>query len=251
MRLKGRYWADVCSGTGPVSRALRKLKVASREWEYNHGPWGDVTQARNTRCLLADIRRRRCRGGMFAPPCGTFSNALFWTGRLRSQEEPWGKSRGLNDRQREKVVDANRITRAVLRLIKAMHAAGLPWVIENPDSSLIWHLPYLRDIVLDKKVLVVKSDQCRYGRSWRKRTRFVCGNIDADDLGRLAKTCAGTRGVCPHNGGAKHFQLQGASPSGVLWTTIAAAYPPRMAAAIAHALTAADFGREMNEGRRV
>ena len=74
---------------------------------------GDVTVSENVRCLCSDVHCGRCRGGMFAPPCGTFSNALFWTGRLRSQEEPWDKSRGLNDKQRAKVQDANKITRAV------------------------------------------------------------------------------------------------------------------------------------------
>ena len=183
---------------------------------------------------------------MFAPPCGSFSNALFWTGRLRSQEEPWGKSRGLNERQTAKVLEANRITRAVIRLVRAMDRAGLPWIVENPDSSLIWHLPFFRDIVNKSHVEVVRADHCRFGRSWRKRTRFVCGNIAREDLGRLDKQCAGTRGVCPHNSDHKHFQLQGASPSGVLWTTIAAAYPPKMAAALAHALTACALEEDMN-----
>ena len=44
----------------------------------------------------------------------------------------------------------------------------------------------------------------------------------------------------------RHFQLQGASPSGHLWTTLAAAYPTRMARTVAHAVTARDLGRRVN-----
>ena len=230
-----------------MSKALRRLGVASREWEYNHGPWGDITRRENVRGLYSDIRRRKCRGSSLAPLCGTFSNALFWSGRLRSRWEPWGLSHGLTPAQREKVKAANRVVRAVIGIVKALHAAGLPWVVENPDTSLLWWLPFFLKIVDDPKVQVIKADHCRFRRPWKKRTRFICGNIAGDDLGRLSKLCAGSGGRCPHNSSGRHFQLQGQSPSGVLWTTLAAAYPTGMANAIAHALTAADLGRLIND----
>ena len=97
---------------------------------------------------------------MFAPPCGTFSNALFWTGRLRSRTEPWGKSRDLTEAQRAKVKAAKKIVRAVLGLVNFVHERGVPWIVENPDTSLMWHLPFFREIVKDPAVIVVQSDQC-------------------------------------------------------------------------------------------
>ena len=48
-----------------------------------------------------------------APPCSSFSNALFWTGRLRSRREPWGLAKGLNAKHRAKVSLANKIVRPV------------------------------------------------------------------------------------------------------------------------------------------
>ena len=41
--LKGQYVADICSGTGGVSRAVVKLGVPSRCWELSHGVFGDIT----------------------------------------------------------------------------------------------------------------------------------------------------------------------------------------------------------------
>ena len=181
---------------------------------------------------------------MLAPPCGSFSNALFWTGRLQSSREPWGLSKGLNAKQRAKVLAANKIVRAIIGCVKALHKAGLPWIVEKPETSVIWFLPFFANIVDSPSVRVVQADHCRFAKQWKKRTRFICGNIDDDDdLGRLSKTCCGTRGNCRHTDSGRYFQFQGASPLGQLWTTLAAAYPTQTASAIAHALTARDLGR--------
>ena len=131
--------------------------------------------------------------------------------------------------------------------VKALHGADLPWIVESPETSLLWFVPYFAMIVEDPIVRVVKADQCRFGKAWKKRTRFIFGNIDDDDLPRPSKTGCGTRGDCPHTDSGRHFQLQVASPSGQLWTRLAAAYPTRMASDIAHALTAQDLGRLVNE----
>ena len=235
--MRGHYWADFCSGSGVVSKALRAIGVAAREWESSHGEWGDITRRINLRGVISDVRCGRCLGCCLAPPCGTFSSSLFWTGRLRSASEPWGLSRGLTDAQLKKVALSNIVVRSVLWLIGIFHRLRLPWICENPFSSLLWLLPQFKRLARDKHVKLVTADQCRFGRPWRKRTLFMCGNIDSDDLGRLAKTCDGTRGYCPHRDGP-HFVLQGAAPGGRAYTAIAAEYPPAMAKAIAHALTA-------------
>ena len=123
-------------------------------------------------------------------------------------------------------------------------------VCENPDTSLLWFISYFLKIVHDPKVKVVKATHCRFNRPWKKRTRFLVGNVDDDDLKRLSKLCGGTRRYCPHTESGRHFLLQGASPNGQLWTSLAAAYPPAMANAIAHALTARDLGELINRSCR-
>ena len=243
--MHGRYWADFCSGSGVVAKALREVGVAAREWEREHGEWGDITRRSNLRTVRSDASSGRCLGCCLAPPCGTFSSSLFWTGRLRSASEPWGLTCGLTDSQREKVDLANLIVRSVLWLIGLFHRLRLPWICENPKSSLLWLLPQFQRLARDRRVRLVTADHCRFGRPWRKRTLFMCGNIDSDDLSRLAATCEGTRGYCPHRDGP-HFILQGAAKGGRAYTAIAAEYPPAMAAAIAHALTAETLARHLH-----
>ena len=131
VHFKNHYWAGICAGCGVVSKALRRLGVAAREWEFNHGSWGDITVRENLRGLSSDVKRRRCRGGMFAPPCGTFSNAFLLTGTIRSTTEPLGKTRDLTEAQRAKVKAANKIVRAVLRIVKLFHEHWVPWIVEQ------------------------------------------------------------------------------------------------------------------------
>ena len=122
---------------------------------------GDVTVWENLRGLYSDVKRKRCRGGMFAPPCGTFSNALFWTGRLRSTTEPWGKSRDLTEAQRAKVKAANKIVRAVLRTVNLSRTRS---ALDRREPRYVAFVAptFFRDIVKDAAVIVVQSDQCRF-----------------------------------------------------------------------------------------
>lgn len=105
------------------------------------------------------------------------------------------------------------------------------------------------EVVHDPNVKVVRADHCRFSRTWKKRTRFLVGNIDDDDLKRLSNMCCGTQGYCLHTESGRRFLLQGSSPNGKLWTSLAAVCPPAMAGAIAHAVTAKDFGELINGSR--
>ena len=41
----------------------------------------------------------------------------------------------------------------------------------------------LLKIAQDLRVRVIRADHCRFGRMWKKRSRFLCGNIEQDDVG--------------------------------------------------------------------
>ena len=109
-----------------------------------------------------------------------------------------GLTKGLIEKPREKVRQASKIARAVIACVKALHGAGLTWITENPEMSLLWFVQYFANIAGDPTVSLVKADQCRFGRPWKNRTHFTCGNIDDDDLGRLSKTLRHQRRLSPH-----------------------------------------------------
>jgi len=126
--------------------------------------------------------------------------------------------------------------RAALTLIEILEELALPWIFEHPHASYCFKneewLRILRRPHVHERVL----DQCRYGAKWRKRTRMICGNCDEYTSERLSLRCTGKRGFCSHNG-RKHLRLEGVSPQGVAWTSIAQAYPPRLCHAVAAVLT--------------
>eukprot|EP00972_Heterocapsa_arctica_P086682 12778374-Heterocapsa_arctica.AAC.1 len=100
----------------------------------------------------------------------------------------------------------------------------------------MWYVPELIKLALADHVTTVVSDFCQYGKRWRKRTRFLCGNIDPSFLHRMDRQCQGRHGVCSKSH-QLHFQLTGSSPQGIPWTRIAQPYPPVLCHALAHALT--------------
>ena len=148
---------------------------------------------------------------------------------------PWGLD-GLGARDAEKVELGNACLRSALRVIHAFHKAGRPWILENPTGSRMWCVPELMKLRGDRQCLVIDTDFCGFGRPWRKRTRFLIGNIPATDCSRMQRFCR-THGVCAFTG-RPHFVLKGLAPGGVPWTRVAMHYPPELCKAIAFALTA-------------
>ena len=81
----------------------------------------------------------------------------------------------------------------------------------------------------------VFTDFCQYGCRWRKRTKLLCGNLDAQDVARLEKLCTG-RGLCSRTH-LPHLQLTGSNHQGIPWTRIAQPYPTGLCRDLAFTLT--------------
>ena len=112
----------------------------------------------------------------------------------------------------------------------------VPWVIEHPRSSRAWYLPFFRQLVKRKHIIVCDMDQCQYGTRWRKSTRLICSRIDACSAPRLQSKChKDSKGNCSKTH-KPHIQLRGTHPSGVPWTSVAASYPKQMAKHVAFCL---------------
>ena len=235
--MNGCYVADLFSGAGGVARAIRRTGFAAREFDVANGPEGDLTKRSVWRGIVSDVRRGFVLGAMLAPPCASFSPARDRTGALRSRDFPMGLP-NLSEPDRLRVESGNACLEAAAKLLNVFHSAGLPWILENPHASKMWWHPRLEQLHSDSLVTVVVADFCQFNRPWRKRTRFLCGNINPDYLCRLAKRCEGKGGLCSATG-LRHFVLKGNSPQGVAWTRIAQPYPGQLSYALAYALTAA------------
>ena len=235
--LKGQYIADVFSGDGGVSNAIRALGFSAKEIEILQGPDSDLTLPAVRQKLKQDSKNTNLIAVMFAPPCSSFSPARDRTSIIRTKQQPWGiDSHLLNDKDTFKVSVGNKCFRATFDVIRSLDLHKTPWILENPHASKCWYLPQLITLANRPHVQTVVTDFCQFGTLWRKRTRFLCGNMDSIDLHRLQHTCTGI-GICSKTG-KQHFQLTGSNSKGVPWTRIAQPYPLKLCRALAHALSA-------------
>jgi hypothetical protein len=75
----------------------------------------------------------------------------------------------------------------------------------------------------------VDFHQCQFQAPWRKATKVVAWFSPSLQL--LSRRCVGRRGICSASG-RHHIVLSGAGPDGRKYTSIAAAYPTRLAQAL-------------------
>ena len=234
---KGHYVADLFSGKGGVANACEALGFRANRWDIRHGHQCDLTNRRVLRKLEIDIHKGRIIAMMMAPPCDSFSVARDRTKVIRSKEFPWGLPFGLTTKESEKIKLGNACFRSCFRLIKLLDRYHIPWILENPNTSKAWYLPYFDHLSKQDHIHVVTCDFCQYNKPWRKRTRFFTGNICYDDLRRIQLLCTGKHGICSRTR-RPHFHLTGCNSHGQNWTAVAQPYPSKLCEGLAYALTA-------------
>ena len=236
---KGSYFGDFFAGSGRISRAANALGFQTRSWELEWGCNHDLTSPHVLSKIKFDIRKRLVLGGMIAPPCLSFSVARDRTGVIRTKDFPWGLP-GLSDKDKEKVDVGNKCMCSAFILIRELDSQKLPWLFEHPHSSKAWYLPELQRLQGSSHVQTVVTDFCQWGAKWRKRTRFLSGNIGEDDAEGCSRICQGHRGFCSRTY-VKHVQLTGKHVSGANYTQLAQAYPHHLC----HRLVRAALSRYM------
>ena len=231
---KGCYLADLFSGHGGVSKAVRKMGFSAREWELLKGDEHDLTNPLVVFKVCEDVRKGKILAAMMAPPCSSFSRARDRTSVIRNRQHPWGVS-GLSKKDADKVKAGNECFLTCFKLIKLFNQYNVPWILENPHSSKCWFLPQMLELEKNDKVQIAVTDFCQYDTKWRKRTRLMVGNVCPNDVQRLNRLCTGKRGNCSRTGD-RHFQLTGSGPGNLPWTRIAQPYPTKLCHSLAHVL---------------
>ena len=230
--LKGQYVADLFSGHGGVAHQCRQLGYAAKEWELCRGSQFDLTKPSVLSKLKRDVQQRLVLAVMLAPPYSSFSTARDRTCVIRNEQYPWGLPEHLlPPADQQQVQNGNACFRAAIQIIKWLNA-----LLENPASSKCWLLPQLQKFEASSCCTVVFTDFCQFGTLWKKRTKFLCGNLDSQDVARIGRLCQG-KGICSRTQ-KKHFQLSGSNHQGVPWTRVAQLYPAQLCKQLAFALTA-------------
>ena len=228
-----RFVADLFSGESGVSRKIRSKGFKARTWELKDGPEFDLTNDLVKARVLKDIIRHRVIACMLAPPCTTFSTARDRTSVIRNRTFPWGLP-NLKPTDHAKVQEGNATMRTAIAVLNACIKTGTPAIMENPATSKCWYTPELEAIAAHDCAASVTTDQCMFGQPWRKRTRFLCVNIDPFDQQRLVRKCLGKDGFCSRTR-EKHFTLSGGQHA-----SRAAAFPRDLCNELAEVLLSAE-----------
>ena len=83
---------------------------------------------------------------------------------------------------------------------------AVPFVIENPEKSMIWETVQMRYVAALSNVRQTRYDFCQFGEAYHKATRLLSWGFQ--HISSRAKTCSGRGGLCSRTG-AKHELLKG------------------------------------------
>ena len=225
-----------------MSRAVRQLGYHSHEYDIRHGPDFDLTSKKVHARLRRDASRGRILGSVLAPVCTSFSTARNRTSVIRTKECSWGVTRQLSDRETTTLAEGNKIALGLLVVLRILAKYRVPFVVENPRSSLLWQLPELRRLFQQFGCHERVCDLCGFGARWRKRTLFVCHRLDESETRGLVRACTGKHS-CSFSG-QEHIRLSGNAPSGVAWTRVAQTYPQRLSTCLAKCILAEQRARD-------
>ena len=97
----------------------------------------------------------------------------------RSVTEPQGK-KDMPKRYRPLIRDANRITTNTFKVLGKAHKLGILTSVENPGSSILWHVPCFKKWAKICKAQRCTFDMGAYQMPFRKRTSvFYAGQCVA------------------------------------------------------------------------
>ena len=219
---------ELFSGSGRLSRAVRAQGSIAEEWDHNFGDQFDLLRPKVQQKLVCLLKSRKVGFVWFGIPCTSVTRARRPGGGgpppLRSNKYLWGFP-DLKGANLEKVQQANKLFKFVFKIIRLLHRSKIPFVVENPLTSMLWKFPVVHSLLKTSETAVV--DFCQFGTPWRKRTKLV-GTLPG--LESLSETCHGK--VCSRTG-LTHIILQGRDPTGVFFTKRAEPYPKPLCRAIA------------------
>jgi len=204
---------ELFSGSGHLSKKLRKHGLTVESWDILAGPQFDLLKRQN----VEDIIDRICKGKIayvhVGLPCQSWSRAR------RSDGSGPGPLR--DDGQ-----FLMGLPNLTVRILRACITHDVLWTLENPMTSRVWKTRAAK--LLSKHAVFHRADFCQYNQPWRKATYFLAH----PRLTLSLQQCRGTKGLCSRTL-QPHIVLQGIDANGTFLTKVAEPYPYSLANHIA------------------
>ena len=203
---------DLFSGRCGVAR---EMVVLGAPWvltfDYERGPGQDLLDPELRMKITRLLELKAIASFGAAPICSSFSVAI--TPPIRNSQHPRG-IRGLSAKMRQKVSQGNSHNDYMMDLVNLCIHLGIPYWLENPDSSWWWRQRRWRRYREAHNKMTFRCCFCRFGTKWRKATRIA-----------TSTALAGVTMWCKC-GNKSHIQLRGMHPTKrIPWTLVAQPYP--------------------------
>ena len=141
----------------------------------------------------------------------------------------------LSESESLQVKNADVLTSFTVKCLNRLRSRGIACTVENPHTSLLWHLPTFQAYLQHPEVAYLRTSFCMFGTRWRKQTGILAIHFP---LARaLASDCTSQGGRCLFSN-LPHQRLSGIGPGNVWWTNIAQPYPKRLCTKIAELVIA-------------
>lgn len=236
-----RFCLEIFSGTSRIAAALQKEHITAFPIDIDLFPSHNVLDPKIAETICHWISSRRVRLIWLGMPCTTFSRARRNDGvgplPLRDSLNIWGIS-GLRPHDVRKLHEGNKLFLFTMRILRLCEDLGIPYVLENPLTSMAWEMPPLLKFHETYQPSFCDLDFCCYGEIWKKPTRLMYNHID---ISSLSLRCQGSFHRCS-NTKRPHLALTGRDAAGVFWTLRAQPYPHLLAASFASLASGALHG---------
>ncbi len=216
---------EIFAGKGCLTQVFKdrgKFCVLKPVELFRHGrpdPSQDILNDHTFDRLIAEAREPH-QIWHFGMPCSSFSLMQNMNQGTRNKSQPEGDG----SLQRELI--GNELARRTIYLCMILYKHGNFFTIENPRTSLAWHLKELRHLESLDRVSTVDFDQCEYGLKipdvegkdgLAKKATRVLGNLP--HLSMLSRQCCANHqhvqvigGVRTSSGWKRRSELAGAYP---------------------------------------
>ena len=112
-----------------------------------------------------------------------------------------------------------------MSILDRAEVLGIPWLVENPQTSLLWWERPFRRLATYGHIEKVTTHLCGFNAPWRKPTTLMRSRLPG--CYRLKKTCGccAPFRLCSFSL-RPHVVLQGCDPQGMSWARRAQEYTP-------------------------
>ena len=224
---------ELFSGSGHLSKKLRSHGMTVESWDILAGPQFDLLKRQNVEGIIDRICANKIAYVHVGLPCQSWSRARRSDGRgpgpLRDDNQFLMGLPNLSAKDREKVLQGNRLLHHTVRILRACIKHDVLWSLENPMTSRVWETRGAK--FLAKHAVFHRADFCQYNQPWRKATYFLVH----PRLPLSLKHCPGLKGLCSRTQ-QPHIVLQGVDASGTFLTKVAEPYPFSLANHIARSV---------------